>query len=547
MTPGVTTETVDGMTLAKIDTIIEALRHERHRWTPVRRVNIPKPQGGTRSLGIPTWTDKLVQEVIRLILEAYYEPQFSAQSHGFRPNRGCHTALMEIKRAWTGTKWFIEGDIRGCFDNINHEKLIAILAEQIHDNRFLRIIRQLLQAGYLEQWRHHRTHSGTPQGSVVSPILANIYMDTLDKFAIDIREQFNKGTQRKGNPVYQSLAKKATYYRRTGRPEVAKAYAKMQRQTPRGDPYDPEYRRMHYVRYADDFLVGITGTLDDAKRVKAQISTFLSDTLNLEMSAEKTLITHATTESATFLGYEVTVTNRSDYHHPTQHHRRSRIGRVVFKVPAEIIAKNIAKYRTGTIPKRRAVLLQESDYTIVSRYQAEWRGIVQYYTLAYNRSALWKLHWWMRGSLLATLANKHKSTKMTMLRKYRTLVQTPYGQRVCLEVKVLREGKAPLIARFGGISLQYEPQAAIVDQKTEIWSNHTDIVQRLLANTCELCGAVERVEVHHIRKMADLHQPGRKVKPKWVIRMAARRRKTLAVCYSCHQQIHHGHARNGKT
>ena len=175
-TKGITAETVDGMSLATIDQIIEALRYERFRWTPVRRVNIPKPNGTTRALGIPTWTDKLLQEVIRMILEAYYEPQFSDHSHGFRPSRGCHTALSDVVLNWTGVRWFVEGDIKGCFDNIDHEVLLSVLGEKLHDNRFLRLLKYLLKAGYVEDWKYGRTLSGTPQGGVVSPILSNIYL-----------------------------------------------------------------------------------------------------------------------------------------------------------------------------------------------------------------------------------------------------------------------------------------------------------------------------------------------------------------------------------
>lgn len=182
MTLGVTPETADGMSIKKIENLIEEIRYERFRWTPVRRTSIPKKNGKTRPLGIYTWKDKLVQEVVRLILEAYYEPQFSDSSHGLGPKRGCHTALTVIDRTWQGTKWFIEGDIRGCFYNINHRILMSILREKIQDNRFLRLIESLLKAGYCEQWKYHSTLSGTPQGAIVSPMLANIYLDKLDKF-----------------------------------------------------------------------------------------------------------------------------------------------------------------------------------------------------------------------------------------------------------------------------------------------------------------------------------------------------------------------------
>src|SRR5438270_9475987 len=145
MTHGVTDETPDGMSLEKIDAIIEALRYERYQWLPARRTYILKKNGKKRPLGMPVWSDKLVQEVIRLILEAYYEPQFSDHSHGFRPQRGCHTALTAIERPWTGTRWFIEGDIKGCFDNINHEVLLSIIAEKVHDNRLMRLLSYMLK------------------------------------------------------------------------------------------------------------------------------------------------------------------------------------------------------------------------------------------------------------------------------------------------------------------------------------------------------------------------------------------------------------------
>src|SRR5258708_15564592 len=169
------------MSLAKIQAIIGALRDERYRWTPARRVYIDKKGSAKkRPLGLPSWSDKLLQEVIRSLLEAYYEPQFRARSHGFRPRRGCHTALQEIQRGWAGTAWFVEGDISQCFDRLDHAIMRGILAEKIHDNRFLRLIDGLLQAGYLEEWHHFATLSGSPQGGILSPILANIYLARLD-------------------------------------------------------------------------------------------------------------------------------------------------------------------------------------------------------------------------------------------------------------------------------------------------------------------------------------------------------------------------------
>jgi group II intron reverse transcriptase/maturase len=254
MTRGTTADTVDGMSLEKIQDIIDTLRHERYRWTPVRRIYIEKKNSTKkRPLGIPTWSDKLLQEVIRLMLEAYFEPQFSNHSHGFRPKRGCHTALTDIYRTWTGTTWFIEGDISQCFDKLDHKVLMSILRETIHDNRFLRLIENLLKAGYLEDWKYNATYSGTPQGGIVSPLLANIYLDRMDRFVEHtLLQEFNRGKQRKLSVEYNRLNATAYYRQRTGHQAEARALRKRLKQLPVRDPSDPTYRRLRYIRYADD-------------------------------------------------------------------------------------------------------------------------------------------------------------------------------------------------------------------------------------------------------------------------------------------------------
>lgn len=201
-----TPETVDGMSLEKINTIIDALKHERYKWTPVRRTYIPKKNGRLRPLGMPSESDKLLQEVIRSILEAYYEPQFNQHSHGFRPKRGCHTALKEITQKGRATKWFIEGDISACFDRIDHTILLNILLDKIHHNRFIRLIKGLLDAGYLENWKYNSTYSGVPQGAVVSPILANLVLDKLDKYVEqELIPAHTRGQRRSVYPPYREL------------------------------------------------------------------------------------------------------------------------------------------------------------------------------------------------------------------------------------------------------------------------------------------------------------------------------------------------------
>ena len=252
MTPGASEETADGMSVEKIGAIINAMRHERYRFAPVRRVFIPKKNGKMRPLGMPSWSDKLVGEVVRLLLEAYYEPQFSGRSHGFRKGRGCHTALREIQRGWTGTTWFIEGDISDCFGSLDHEIMAGILAEKIRDNRFLRLIRNMLKAGYLEDWQYHKTLSGAPQGGVVSPVLSNMYLHKLDEYVETVLiPQYTRGVVRKRNPEYARAKKALADARRRGDRAEARKLRRRLRSLPAGDPRDPGYRRLRYSRYAD--------------------------------------------------------------------------------------------------------------------------------------------------------------------------------------------------------------------------------------------------------------------------------------------------------
>lgn len=540
LTPGSTAETVDGMSQAKIDAIIEALRFERYRWTPVRRTYIPKPNGKKRPLGIPTWSDKLLQEVIRLILDAYYEPQFSDHSHGFRPIRGCHSALREIKETWLGTVWFIEGDISGCFDNIDHGVLVSILAEKIHDGRFLRLIANLLGAGYLENWKYGATLSGTPQGGIVSPVLANIYLDRLDQYVEQtLLPANNRGARRKQNLLYTRTAQKSRYLAKTGRHAEAKALRREVQAMPSIDPVDPDYRRLRYVRYADDFLLGFTGPKAEAEEIKHRLREFLRDQLKLELSETKTLITHARTDAARFLGYEIAVLHANEQR--DERGKRTINGQIGLKVPSDVIkAKCQAHLRRGK-PIHRPECLHDSAFSIVETYQTAYRGLVQYYQLAFNLHRLDRLRWVMEQSLTKTLAAKWRTTVQQVFDRLQTTIATPNGTRKVLQVVVERgDGKRPLVAQWGGISLRHRTDAVLDDQTSPVWNRRTELLERLLANECELCGSRVRVQVHHIRRLADLRRKDRAEKPEWVKVMIARQRKTLVVCHTCHQAIHAG-------
>jgi group II intron reverse transcriptase/maturase len=539
LTRGTTPETVDGMSLAKIDRVIDDLRQRRFRWTPVRRTYIPKRNGKGRPLGVTTWRDKLVQEVIRSLLEAYYEPQFSPSSQGFRPGRGCHTALTTIQQTWTGTRWFIEGDLAQYFDTISHDKLLEILSEQIHDPRFLRLIRELLKAGYLENWKFHQTLSGTPQGAILSPLLSNIFLDRFDQYVEQtLIPTWTRGSHRHRNPAYVRVAKTIRRAKRRGQKTAVKAGYKQLRQLSSVDPHDPSYRRLRYQRYADDWLIGFAGTKAEAEEIKRQITEWLRTHLHLTLSDEKTLITHATTGEARFLGYGI-VTQQSNT--KIGFGRRCINGSIGLRVPRGVAERSCRPYLQAGKTRHRTDILEESDFSIVTRYQQEYRGLVNYYSLATNIYAFNKLHWVMEQSLVKTLARKHKCRMSVIRAKYKTTVRTPEGKRlVCLQVRVDRAGKRPLIAQFGGISLTRQPHAILNDTPYVYRSVRSEILKRLLANTCELCGSDEAIEVHHIRKLADLACRNGRDQPPWVKRMRALRRKTLVVCQTCHHNIHAG-------
>lgn len=536
MTPGACGETADGMSEAKIDEVIEQMRHERYRFSPARRIYIPKKNGRLRPLGLPSWSDKLAGEVVRLLLEAIYEPCFSGRSHGFRKGRGCHTALREIRETWTGTTWFIEGDISDCFGSLDHEIMLRILAEKISDQRFLRLIRNMLKAGYLEDWEYHDTLSGTPQGGVVSPILSNIYLRKLDEFVErELIPQYTRGASRTPNPQYRETENRLARARRRGDRAAARDLTRQLRSIPFRDPMDPGYRRLKYIRYADDHILGFIGPKAEAEEIKARLAQFLRETLGLELNQQKTLITHARSQPARFLGYHVIV-----QHCDTKltRGRRTVNGKVALRVPPDVIKAKCAPYRKQGKPWHRSRLQNLDDYDIVRIYGAEYRGIVNYYLLAQDA---WRLHilcWHAVTSMLKTLAAKHRSTVTKMAARYKAKALTPGGLRSCFEASKHREGKKDLIARFGGIPLTCDRRAVITDPApVRISYPRKELIRRLQRRLCELCEHGTTVIVHQVAALRHLGQPG-PGQPAWAALMARMRRKTLIVCADCHDYIH---------
>jgi AI2M/AI1M-like, HNH endonuclease/Type II intron maturase len=364
----------------------------------------------------------------------------------------------------------------------------------------------------------------------------------LDQFVEQVLlPTYNYGDRRRPNPPYMTLLHAARKRRTVGKHGAARKLRRQAQQMPSRDPDDPNFRRLWYVRYADDWLLGYSGPRSEAEQIKIQLSEFLRDELKLELSQEKTLITNARTEAARFLGYEVINQNADDIQ-CRRANRRCINGASGLKIPVEVIRKKCSKFMKHGKPTHRAEMLSDTDFSIISRYQAEYRGVVQYYLRAYNVHRLNQLYHVMKLSLARTLAAKHRLSANKVMRKYQTMVSSPHGKLKAMQVVIHRsENKKPLVAQFGGIELRRQKSAVINDRPPEVYNTlRSEILQRLLADQCELCGSEDNCEAHHVRKLADIDRPGQKEKPSWVKRMIARRRKTLVVCRKCHGEIHQG-------
>lgn len=544
-TKGIDNDTADGFSEQYVMNIIEKLKAETYNPLPVRRTYIEKKGSEKlRPLGIPSFTDKLVQEALRMILEAVYEPIFLDMSHGFRPNRSCHTALKSIKKGFNGVRWFVEGDIKGCFDNIDHSTLIAVINTKIKDAKLIKLIYKFLKAGYMENWKYHNTYSGTPQGGIISPIFANIYLHELDKFIEQIKSNFDKAPQMVFTSEYNSLAwrrkviknkiNEVTEDERVALINEYKELGKQLRKTPSKSQTD---KKLKYIRYADDFIIGINGSKEDCELIKKQLSDFIKNTLKMELSDEKTLITHSN-NYARFLSYDIRVRRDGKVKRDKNGiKKRSLNNSTELAIPLKdkiekfLFTHNVIRIKNDEIiPCERVELFRLTDLEILNTYNSELRGLCNYYGLASNFARLTYFSYLMEYSCLKTLAGKHRTKIAKIKKKYKD------GKgKWCIPYETQKGTKRMYFADF-----QKSKDTAFGDdviKNVSLYHSHTTTTfeSRLKACKCELCGTTEsdKYEVHHINKVKNL-----KGKERWEQVMIAKRRKTIVVCENCHKIIH---------
>lgn len=552
MTAGTDGKTIDAMSLERIDRIIETLTDESYKPQPARRIYIPKKNGKLRPLGIPTIDDKLVQEVVRMLLEAIYEDSFEEISHGFRPNRSCHTALRQIQNRFVRCKWYVEGDIKGFFDNIDHNIMINILRKRIKDERFINLIRKFLNAGYMEQQELHQSYSGTPQGGIISPILANIYLDQFDKYMAEYKKEFDLGNKRGYNNEYKKLAERrhslVKSLSRSKNKEKSEMLLKriqeldkIHKTMPCKDPMDSNFKRLQYVRYCDDFIIGIIGSKEDARKVKEEIGQFIQNRLHLELSNEKTLITKSTNK-ARFLGYDIRVTHKSNLTKKTKRGIKARNygGHVMLEVPTELIQKKLIELKSMKIvvqnnteiwkPIHRGDLTGRNDLSILDQYNGEIRGFCNYYSIANNRSKLHKFRCIMEYSFYRTMACKYRTSVRKIIAKFRI------NKDIGVKYQDSKGNERVRILWKGSLAKDPRPLGAEADtvHKPKGILKRPKLADRLNSNTCEWCGKhTSELEVHQVRILKELDE-----KEDWARFMKKINRKTLVVCKDCHSKIH---------
>jgi nicotine oxidoreductase len=503
MTPGISPRTLDGMSSEVIDKLITQLRSESFSFSPGRRIQIDKASGGKRPLTIGDPQEKLVQEVIRLVLEAIYEPVFKEISFGFRPKRGCHTALRHVFTKLKGCAWWIEGDIKGCFYNIPHDKLMAILSSKIKDQRFLQLIRKALNAGYMIDKKPIYDIVGTPQGSIVSPILANIFLHQLDQYIEDLKADFDIIGNRKRNPIVRNLQWEMTKAKRSGDSKLIRQIAVKMRSNP-NKLIGSGNRKLMYVRYADDWIIAVNGRYSDASDILSKVTLFLKN-IGLTLSPTKTKITNTYKEPALFLGTNIAHSHSVTYSLQKRGTLQRNSGFLVLSAPMKRTYKKLkeAGFMSNHRGVTRVTWLSLETRQIISLANSIIRGYENYYSFALNKGQLCSyVYLIIRDVVLRTLAHK-------LSLKTRAHVIKKFGPSIALYDQNNRDenNKPTLITKL------YKPSYRI-----NLWDfkgSHVNTNIKALYATglslanldklnCYLCGSDYKIEMHHIREMKDI-------------------------------------------
>jgi len=547
MTTGADGLSIDQMSMARINKIIESIKDHSYQPNPARRTYIAKKSNPAkkRPLGIPSTDDKLVQDIVRMLLESIYEPTFSNLSHGFRTKRSCHTALSQIQGTFTGVRWIVEGDIQACFDSFDHHVLINLLRRRIKDESFISLMWKFLKAGYMEQWEYHKTYSGTPQGSGMSPILANIYMTELDTFMEEYKNRFDSEPfKRNASKEYEKTARryrKAKARLDSGDPtrDDIREFKEAQRlklSTPYADVLDENFKKIQYNRYADDFVVGVIGSKQDALQTKEDIRRFLAEKLKLTLSDEKTKVTHSS-EKVRYLGYDMAVSrSKSTKRDKNGALKRPWYGKVFLYVPHEKWENKLHEYKAMKVkwdesrgrdywrPMPRNELMNKTDIEIVSQINSEIRGIYNFYRLAENVGVLSQFYYMMRYSLLKTYAGKYRTIVSKIKKRYmqggvfRVHYSTTTGPKVC---EFYHDGFKKQDYGYDNV-LDTLPQYVRYDGRNTL-------ANRLRKGVCEMCGGkTEDIRMHHVRSLKKL--TGETESERLMMKM---RRKSLALCPDC--------------
>lgn len=536
MTPGVDDVTLDGINLNWIYNISKDLKAGKYKFKPARRVLVPKKDKvKKRPLTISSPRDKLVQQAMYSILNAIYEPFFLDSSHGSRPNRGNHTALKALKYQFKGVKWCIEADIDSNFPSIQHKVLMKLMRRRICCSKFLALVKNSITAGYMYKGDFIHSDVGIFQGNVNSPILNNIYLHELDLFMESLSKSFDKGKSRKASPVYSKLL-----YKKSKLDDVnqIKRVRRELWKIPSKDPRDPNFRKLVYVRYVDDFVVGIIGSREEAVDVRNKIRNFLKDELKLNLNEEKSLITHFSKNFISFLGAYI----KGDWE------KEKRIGVIkklgvtrkvrltswnVLYAPIKDIFEKASqngffKKKKGLyVPTKVGRLINLDHADIIKYYNACIRGILNYYSFANNRKSLGSFVHGLKHSCARTLALKYK------LRFASKAFGRFGGKLKCPSTKI--ELFIPNTFKAIKIFAVSCPTPDVILFKK--WNDK--FTSSNLLKHCVLCGSSERIEMHHVRKIKDLKMKMVHKKMDWfTAQMASINRKQIPLCSQHHKALH---------